>query len=75
MYSIVLKDGKTININATDVLWSEKARMIKLYNDEFMVARINMDNIAGWIDADYMAEGKKQKKVGKQNENDIKRTY
>lgn len=54
MYSIVLKNGKIINVNATDLFWSEKSGMIKLFNDENMVARINMDNIVGWIDPDYM---------------------
>lgn len=53
MYSIVLEDGKTINVNANEVLWSNESRMIKLFNGEIMVARINMENIAGWIDADY----------------------
>lgn len=56
MYSIVLTNGKIININATEVAWSENTRMIRLFNDKTMVARINMNNIVGWIDADYKAE-------------------
>jgi len=56
MYSIVLTDGKIINIKATEVEWYEKVRMIKLINDRQIVARINMDNVVGWIDADYKAE-------------------
>lgn len=54
MYSIVLTDGKIININATEVEWNEKVRMIKLINDKQMVARINMDNVVGWIDTDRL---------------------
>ena len=56
MYSIVLTDGKIINVKATEVEWCEKARMIKLFKDRRMVVRINMDNVVGWIDADYMVE-------------------
>ena len=56
MYSIVLTDGKIININATDVEWNEKSRTIRLLNNKTVVARINMDNVVGWINADYKAE-------------------
>lgn len=56
MYSILLTDGKIININATEVEWCEKSRMIKLIDGRRIVARINMDNVVGWIDADYKAE-------------------
>lgn len=56
MYSIMLTNGKIININATEVAWSENTRTIRLFNDKTMVARINMDNIVGWIDADCKAE-------------------
>lgn len=56
MYSIVLTDGKILNINADEVEWCEKARMIKLINRRRIVARINMDNVVGWIDADYKSE-------------------
>ena len=56
MYSIVLKDGKIINIKATEVEWCEKGRMIKLFYERRIVARINMDNVVGWIKADCKAE-------------------
>ena len=56
MYSIVLTDGKIINIEADEIQWGEKSQMVKFYNDREMVARINMDNVVGWIDADYKAE-------------------
>ena len=56
MYSIVLTEGKIINIKATEVEWCEKSRMIKLINNKQIVARINMDNVVGWINADYKAE-------------------
>lgn len=49
MYNIVLTDGKIINIKATDVEWDEKDRTIKLFNDKRIVARVNMDNVVGWI--------------------------
>ena len=56
MYSIVLTDGKIIDIKATDVEWNEKTRMIRLFDGGQVVARINMDNVVGWIDADYKLE-------------------
>ena len=56
MYNIVLTDGKIINAKATEVEWDEKSRMIRLINGRKIVARINMDNVVGWIDADYKAE-------------------
>lgn len=64
MYSIVLTDGKIINVKATEVEWCEKTRMIKLYNGRKVVARINMDNVVGWIDADYKGESEDKKQWG-----------
>lgn len=55
MYSIVLTDGKIINIKADEVNWSEKDRVIKLFNKRHTVASINMDSVVGWIETDYMA--------------------
>ena len=60
MYSIVLTDGKIINIKADEVEWCEKSRTIKLTNRGHVVARINMDNVVGWIDADYKAESEEK---------------
>lgn len=56
MYSIALTDGEIINIKADEVEWCENTRMIKLYKGRRIVARINMDNVVGWIDADYKVE-------------------
>lgn len=56
MYSIVLTDGKIINIKADEVEWNDKSRMATLFNERHLVARINMDNVVGWIDAKYKAE-------------------
>ena len=56
MYSIVLTDGKIININADKVEWYKSDRMIRLFNNGQVVARINMGNVVGWIDTDYKTE-------------------
>ena len=56
MTNIILTDGKIINVKATEVEWCEKSRMIKLFNDRQIVAGINIDNVVGWINADYKAE-------------------
>jgi uncharacterized protein YlzI (FlbEa/FlbD family) len=60
MYNIVLTDGKSINIKADEVEWCREDRMIKLYNGRRIVARINMDNVVGWINADYKGESEEQ---------------
>jgi hypothetical protein len=54
MYSIVLTNGTIKNIKGDIIEWIERARMVKIYNDRKLVARINMDNVVGWIDADCM---------------------
>lgn len=51
MFSIVLTNGNTINIDATIVEWDEHSRTIRLIKNEKTVARFNMDNVVGWIDA------------------------
>lgn len=53
MYSIVLTDGKIININATAPQLDEKTRIVRFFNGRKLVAEINMDNMVGWIDTDY----------------------
>ena len=66
MYSIVLTDGKIINVKATEIEWNERPRMIKLINGRQIVARINMDNVVGWIDADYKVEVEPQESEDKE---------
>ena len=61
MYSIVLTDGKIINVDATEVEWCEKSRMTKLFNMGRVVARINMDNVVGWVEFDCKAESEGEK--------------
>ena len=60
MYSIVLTSGKIIDIDAMGVEWHEKTRMITLYvGDSFhpkTIARINMDNVVGWIESSRIKE-------------------
>ena len=53
MYSIVLKDGNIINVKANKIFWAREPGVITFYHDSDMVARINKNNIVGWIDADY----------------------
>lgn len=66
MYSIVITDGKIINVNATGVVWSEKPRTIQFVHNSATVAIVNMDNIVGWIKTDYKAES--EEKVRRNNE-------
>ncbi len=56
MYSVVLTNGKIINIQATRVEWYDKSRTLVFINDRTTVARINMDNVVGYINANYMEE-------------------
>lgn len=50
-FSIVLTDGNIINIKASGLEWCEKSRTIRLTKGGMAVARINMDNVVGWIDS------------------------
>lgn len=56
MYSIILKDGKTINIEADTVYWDSKDKMVKLYHHDALIARINIKNIVGWVKTDHKVE-------------------
>ena len=56
MFSIVLTNGKVINIKGDSVEWSEKTHTVRILSGRNTVARINMDNVVGWIDTDNMAE-------------------
>lgn len=56
MYSIVLTDGKIVNIIANDVRWEEENRMACFQKDGRQVARINMDNVVGWIETNFMVK-------------------
>lgn len=56
MYSIILTDGKTVQIEADSLEWYEKTRTIKFIYNRRAVARINMDNVVGWIETNCMAE-------------------
>jgi hypothetical protein len=49
MYSIILKDGKIINIKGDDVVFYEKTKIVRFYNSVRIVAEINMDNVVGWV--------------------------
>lgn len=61
MYSIILTNGKTINIKADEVEWFEKTRMTRFLHKSKVVARINIDNVIGWIDTNYKAEREETK--------------
>lgn len=51
MYIIMLTNGKSIKITATEVDWCHNSKTIVFYFNNHVVARINMDNIVGWIEA------------------------
>lgn len=61
MYSVVLKDGKIININANSTDWWNKDRTLALCNDRDTVGVFNVDNIAGFIDSNFIAEREETK--------------
>lgn len=56
MHSVILSDGKTININATTVEWLFDERIVRFYHEDSIVARINMDNIVGWVKTDHIVD-------------------
>lgn len=53
---IVLKNGKIINVNADRTEWFNESRTLFLYNGEITVGTFNIDNIVGFIRADYTEE-------------------
>lgn len=59
MISIVLTNGKIININANITQLDKKGKIINLINDYKTIARINIDNVAGCIATNYI-ENKKE---------------
>jgi len=61
MYSIVLKDGKIINVNSDSSDWFNESRTLVLHNGEVTVGIFNIDNIAGFTKSDHMAESEDKK--------------
>ena len=56
MYIVMMKDGSTINVNATgSELWQE-TRTLKLYCGIADVGEFNLDSIVGYVNADYVVE-------------------
>lgn len=61
MYIVMMKNGKTINVNATGTeLWEEN-RTLTLYNGMATVGVFNVDSLIGWVISDYMAENEDKK--------------
>lgn len=56
MYSLVLTNGNIINIVADVVQFDKIQGTIGFYNDLKLVARVNLDNIVGWINTRYKVE-------------------
>ena len=55
-YVITLMNGKIIYLKADEVEWCEKTRTVRFFHERHPVARINMDNVAGWIEMDYTTD-------------------
>ena len=51
VFTIVFVDGQKINIIADHVEWNKESKTVKFYDERDIVARINMDNIIGWINS------------------------
>jgi hypothetical protein len=56
MYSVIMKNGKVINVDANSQDMLEDIRILKLYNGVFTVGVFNMDNIVGFVKSNHMAE-------------------
>lgn len=55
-YSIILTDGKIIEVKATEIEFRDSSRCVRLKDGNWVAARFNMDNIAGWVEKKYMGE-------------------
>lgn len=62
MYSIILKNGKTVTINATTVEWYQTDKMLRFLHKNNIVARINMDSIIGWAKTDHIVKSEEDEK-------------
>lgn len=56
MYSIILKNGKIINVNADNSDWFNESKTLILHNGEVTIGIFNIDNISGFTKSDCMAE-------------------
>lgn len=52
-YVITLTNGITFIARADSVEYLERSNHIRFYNGKTVVARFNMDNIAGWAKSKY----------------------
>lgn len=53
-YRVVLTNGTTIPIDAEEVGITEGGRVLVFYSHNRLVAKFNMDNIAGWIESEHI---------------------
>lgn len=49
MCSVIMQNGEIIGVDANDYLFSEKTRIIRLFNDNHEIAEFNIDKIAGVV--------------------------
>ena len=56
MYSIILKNGKIINVTGDSSDWFNESRTLIISNGEVTVGIFSIDNISGFTKSDYMAE-------------------
>jgi hypothetical protein len=62
-YSIILKNGKVVNIKADKASWDVEDRNVSFFSRKdahYLVAVFNVDNIAGFIKTDCMTEDKER---------------
>lgn len=49
MCSVIMQNGEIIGVDASDYLFNEKARIIRLFKDNHEIAKFNIDKIAGVV--------------------------
>lgn len=61
MYSVILTNGKIINVIGDDYLFNEKTRLIRLFKNKREIAKFNIDKISGIVlyNSDLILGGKK----------------
>jgi hypothetical protein len=58
-YSIILKNGKVVNIKADRVSWDVENKNVSFFNRKdapHLVAVLNVDSIVGFVRTAYMAD-------------------
>ncbi len=56
VYKVIFTSGNYVKVLADEVQLDSKLEHIRFFNDRRVIARFNMNNIAGWVESKYMQD-------------------